>query len=275
MEYPDSLSSTNGPGGPSKVFQQFDVLYKDVTVLDNELIRITSSSVYFFQLRLGNNAKIIIDESAGACNLRIDNFIVGDNCQIVGDGSNGKSAPISNPKDPWNSGWWQASTGHNGDIGVPGLSGEPGNEALPLGLTLGIISIGSISVHANGGDGGNGGNGGKGQIGGNKNDPFTTCGRGGNGGGGGDAGRGGSGANIIVDVFAGNDTVDVSKALQFISVAAHEGSDGIVGVGGRGGEGGNDCLRGGRGGHGGFIGNLGTKGQTELKGIPFPGDIHP
>lgn len=258
-----------------QVFNEYQTIYNSVDVKDNEQIIINATSVYFFQLRIGHNARIIIDPSLDYCNLRIDNFTSGSGCEIIGDGANGASGARQNPNDPWLRGWWQAGSNDDGGTGVQGLDGERGKNGRPLNIKLGIISIGTLAIHSFGGHGGNGGNGGNGQVGGNRSNPITgRSGFGGNGGRGGNAGTGGNGGSLNVDVWAGNGSVDMSLISQFISLYSRRGNAGTPGLPGEGSPGGNNTYSGERGAPGIIVGPQGVDGQTVLNVITPPEPIN-
>ena len=220
----------------------YDIQPGETRILDKQ-------AIYFPNLRMGDNAKLVLADGIDTCTIIIRNGSFGQNCEISADGKDGIDAGV-NPNDPWKiRGWWQAEAGDNGVKGVAGLPGVSGTNAKNINVQIGLSALGSLNIHANGGNGGQGGPGGQGQIGGNKGGGipgvFRSCGYGGNGGDGGYGGDAGQAGNLKIRFWNENPLAVVQ--WQFLSASSKVGREGSSGVGGPLGPGGKGCSAGANG----------------------------
>lgn len=217
-------------------------LYPKTKIPAGQTLIVSFSSISFPRLEMGDNSKLVLDSRLSESDITIWDGLFGKNCEIIADGMKGTSAG-DNPADPWLTGWWQAPETGNGATGVRGIDGTGGSPAKKLIVYIGLTSIETLSIHANGGNGGNGGKGGNGQLGGNSGKILSHCGYGGRGGDGGNGGRGGNAANVDVKVWS-NGSISLPNTMQYIGVLALRGNSGIGGRNGDGVRGGDDCPTG-------------------------------
>lgn len=224
------------------------------TYPDSSIIYITSRSIGFNHLEIGNYSKIIIDNGQDSCTVIIDNFKFGKNCEIIAGGKDGANGG-QNMEDNWikSGGWWQAPSRVTGAQGITGLPGQNGTNGTNVKIQLGILSFGTLSITSKGGNGGDGGRGGNGQIGGHHAG-------GGKGGTGGTGGTGGAGGYLDIKYWPVNSSVDLNK-MQAIAADSKRGKSGNGGVGGDGGHRGDDSNP-----HG-FPGDPGAAGGQQADGI--------
>lgn len=181
-------------------------------------------------LRIGDNATIKLAPDVKAWQLAAEQAYIGNNVTIYASGAEGTSATsavvaMARAEDCQN--------GRSGKAGAAGKSGENGRRVV---LQLGLQSLGSLHVVADGGDGGDGGQGGDGQDAG----VATSCSdvtTGGNAGQGGPAGRGGDGGDVNVIIWPSNNKLEMNTAIQKITASTQAGTAGQFGKAGQPGAG--------------------------------------
>lgn len=181
-------------------------------------------------LRIGDNATIKLATDVKAWQLAAEQAYIGNNVRIYASGADGAAAVSAVAAIP------RAEDCQNGRSAKAGAAGEQGEDGRRVVLQLGLQSLGSLHVLADGGDGGNGGNGGHGQDAGVATGCADTT-AGGNAGQGGSAGRGGDGGDVNVIIWPSNNTLEMNTAIQKITASTQPGSAGQPGKAGQPGAG--------------------------------------
>jgi hypothetical protein len=178
-----------------------------------------------------DDSKIV---ALGDFNLTALRAVIGNNCIIEGNGTNGKRGEKITAKPK------QAGYQKEGTPGYPGKPGKPGTRGRNITLVLYLQSLGSLRVISKGGAGGPGGTGGRGgQGGGAKCLPLTFARIGGPGGIGGEGGLGGPGGKVSIrfgSVRDGQSAASFRSGIKVVST--QQGTGGLGGGGGKGGDGG-------------------------------------
>lgn len=187
------------------------------------LVEKNNSQMVLDHLEIADAARIRFAPGVMIWRVQAKTAVIGDNVVIDGRGEAGESGMSG----------VSASDCKNQLNGQGGAHGAPGTDGVSMRLQLGIQSLGSLKVIADGGRGGDGGTGGDGAD----NSDDCAGDRGGDGGDGGDGGAGGSGGEVtILYRLLGSDLepLDVS---QRIKVSASPGKGGTGGRGGSNGKG--------------------------------------
>lgn len=179
-------------------------------------------------LTLGDGATIRFAGDMKYWDLRVKSAVIGQDVKIDARGTAGPDGKAGASITE------EASGCAAGDGGGDSGSGGDGGYGVNLDLQLGVVSLGSLDILADGGEGGKGGTGGKGQDAGSASScSATRGGRGGNGGAGGDGGNGG---NISLTHWNASGT-DIGNINHRINVSVEGGQAGKGGDGGEGGKG--------------------------------------
>lgn len=176
----------------------------NITIPANGYYLLSEESIAIGKLSMGANSAIVINPNLRFCKITVDRAYILADATIGVEGVTPSDAPKN--KDPWDSGWWQASKCAAGVEGVSGINGADGQHGITIELKIGINTLGGkLTVISKGGNGSRGSSGGQGQLGGNRNTPFCGSGKGGDGGNGGHGGNGGNGGDVVVRYFKNDD----------------------------------------------------------------------
>jgi hypothetical protein len=228
---------------------------------------INTSPLSLDRLVIGDGARLTLAEGLRNLSLSAKQVDIGQGVVMDFRGHNGLAGLDGSPwPDP-------APTCKDGQAGRDGKPGSDGGDGADVFMHVGLLSLGSLNLLADGGSGGQGGRGGRGQDGGR----IQRC-QGpsaGDGGMGGDAGAGGRGGRVE---FVFEDISSQDKPLGNIAgrikLSVKAGEPGLAGAPGQGGDAvkgqylnvsygsGKKWLAGGEQGRKGSAGKAGLKGRA-------------
>lgn len=185
------------------------------------------------RLDLGDGAKIVFAEGVTQWQVYADKSRIGQGVVIDGRGRAGQEGAEGKNGS-------MAASCENGTDGNNGGNGQAGQSGIKLRLQLGVVSLGSLSLLADGGMGGEGGAGGDGSAVSDADSSCKNFPRGGNAGNGGNGGAGGNGGDIILQYWPLSSSQTSQQIFARITAEANAGvggKGGIEAVAGEGSEG--------------------------------------
>lgn len=222
----------------------FTQVQKSLTITQTNspyIVENETDSVALFIME--DNTVIKFAKEISSWTLISDSSKIGNNCKIIGVGTNGvngnERAELQgrNARDVID----DCKRGGNASIRngykASNKNGKNGTDGIDIIITTKFVKFGSLSINVSGGKGGDGVNGKSGGKGG-KADVSDKCigGRGGKGGNGGDGGRGGNGGNVTFNLDKNGFIPLINHNLTIEQIGGNSGDEGKKGKPGLGGE---------------------------------------